>query len=208
VLVADHAADPPRLVDLAEAGEEQLDRIRMHWAVVFQRNALFSGTVYENVALWLREVMHLDEGAIRARAAAAVAAVGLDPETVLAKDREELSGGMAKRVALARALAMEPDLMFFDEPTAGLDPLHAARIAELIDRTHCEGRTRPASRTTLVITHDKDLLFRVRPRVVMLHEGRVLFDGTYAEFLGSDSPVIRPYFALMPALRQSRAPRP
>jgi phospholipid/cholesterol/gamma-HCH transport system ATP-binding protein len=114
---------------------------------------------------------------------------------------------MAKRVALARALAMEPIMMFFDEPTAGLDPLHAARIGELIERTHREGQERAVKRTTLIITHDKDLLFRLRPRVVMLHEGAVYFDGPYDEFAQSESPVIRPYFALMPSIQHSRSIR-
>ncbi len=207
ILVADHSSEPAELVDLATAGDEQMDRIRVHWAVVFQRNALFTGTVYENVALWLREIKHMDDAAIRARARAAVAAVDLDPDTVLGKDREELSGGMAKRVALARALSMEPILMFFDEPTAGLDPHHAARIGELIERTHRAGQERPVTRTTLIITHDKDLLFRLRPRIVMLHEGVVLFDGPYDEFAQSESPVIRPYFALMPSIHHSRSTR-
>lgn len=202
VLVADHERQGAPLTDLAELDEEAMDRIRIHWAVVFQRNALFSGTVYENIALWLREVKRLDEDEIRKRARAAAESVGLDPDTVLQKDREELSGGMAKRVAVARAVAMDPILIFYDEPTTGLDPEHAAQIHDLICKTHQGGRADGVRRTTLIITHDKDLLHRLRPRVVMLHEGGVFFDGPYAEFSRSSSPVIRPYFDLMPALQE------
>jgi phospholipid/cholesterol/gamma-HCH transport system ATP-binding protein len=200
VLVANHDLDGAPLTDITAASAETLDRIRVHWAVVFQQNALFSGTVYENIALWLREVKRLDEPAIRARARAAAAAVGLRPDADLEKDRDELSGGMAKRVAVARALAMEPIHMFYDEPTTGLDPDHAAQIHDLIGKTHRERGRDATVRTTLVITHDKDLLYRLRPRVVMLYEGRVFFDGTYEHFERADSPVIRPYFDLMPVL--------
>ncbi len=206
VLIADHDLPGAPLVDLATLDPEQMDGVRRHWAVVFQRNALFSGTVRENIALWLREVARLPDDEIERRARAALLAVGLDPDEVLAVDRDRLSGGMAKRVAVARGLAMEPTIMFYDEPTAGLDPGHAARLHELIGRTHREDREGRPQRTTLVITHDKDLLFRLRPRVIMLHEGRVFFDGTYAQFKRSPSPVIRPYFSLMPVLHRRAAP--
>ncbi len=205
VLVADHETEPVRLTDLARVDEDKMDRIRTHWAIVFQRNALFSGTVYENIALWLREVKRLDEDQIAPIARTAVLSVGLDADQVLEKDRDELSGGMAKRVAVARALAMDPILMFYDEPTTGLDPQHAGRIDELICKTHRQGLDLPVPRTTLIITHDKDLLYRLEPRVIMLHEGTVFFDGSYRQFEQSDSPVIRPYFELMPALQQRSA---
>jgi phospholipid/cholesterol/gamma-HCH transport system ATP-binding protein len=202
VLVANHERLGAPLTDLQTIDEEEMDLIRVHWAVVFQQNALFTGTVYENIALWLREVKNLDEPQIWQRARAAAEAVGLDADTILEKDRDELSGGMAKRVAVARALSMEPIHMFYDEPTTGLDPDHAAQIHELICRTHGGGRTDGVHRTTLVITHDKDLLFRLRPRIVMLYEGRVFFDGPYERFEEADSPVIRPYFDLMPVLHE------
>ena len=200
VLVANHELDGAPLIDLATIGEEEMDVIRTHWAVVFQRNALFSGTVYENIALWLREVKNLGELQIRQRARTAAEAVGLDADTVLEKERDELSGGMAKRVAVARALAMEPLHMFYDEPTTGLDPDHAAQIHNLICTTHKDHRTNGVARTTVVITHDKDLLYRLRPRIVMLYEGRVFFEGPYERFEESASPVVRPYFDHMPVL--------
>lgn len=202
VLVANHELPGAPLIDLATLDEEGMDAIRLHWAVVFQRNALFSGTVYENIALWLREIKRLDDQVILPKARAAAESVGLDPDTVLQKNRDELSGGMAKRVAVARALAMDPILMFYDEPTTGLDPEHATQIHDLICDTHRRGLDGGVQRTTVIITHDKDLLYRLRPTVIMLHEGRVFFDGSYRDFERSGSPVIRPYFNLMPALQQ------
>jgi phospholipid/cholesterol/gamma-HCH transport system ATP-binding protein len=197
VLVADHGREGSPLVDLAALDEAGLDRIRVHNAVVFQRNALFSATVYENIALWLREIQRMPEDLILARAREALDAVGFKgDESVLRKDRSELSGGMAKRVALARALAMRPRTIFYDEPTTGLDPVNAAQIHELIGRTH-----RDAERTTVIVTHDKDLLRRLEPRIVMLHGGQVHFDGPYAAFEASDSAVVRPYLDAMPALQ-------
>jgi len=118
----------------------------------------------------------------------------------------EISGGMAKRVAVARALAMDPALIFYDEPTTGLDPQLAAQIQDLICDTHRREQSTDSPRTTIIITHDKDLLYRLRPRVVMLHDGRVFFDGPYKEFEKSDSAVIRPYFQYMPELQRRVIP--
>lgn len=209
VLVADHETDGAPLVDIGAVSEDEMDRIRRHWAIVFQRNALFSGTVYDNIALWFREVMRLPEPEIETIVTTSLASVGLDPSTVRALDRDELSGGMQKRVAVARAISMKPMLIFYDEPTTGLDPHHASQIHELIADVHDQevddGRT---LRTTVVITHDKDLLRRIEPRIVMLHESRVFFDGPYAEFAASDSPIIRPYFEFMPVLQSRRQSRP
>ncbi len=199
VLVADHETEGAPLVDIATLDEQGLDRVRLHSAVVFQRNALFSATVYENIALWLREIKRMDEDAILVRAREALDAVGFKgDESVLWKDRAELSGGMAKRVALARALAMRPYTIFFDEPTTGLDPINAGQIHDLIQVQHDEPGE--VKRTTVIITHDKDLLRRLAPRIVMLHDGRVHFDGPYAEFEASDLQAVRPYLEAMPSL--------
>lgn len=201
IFVADHERPGTPLLDLTSIDENAMDEIRRHWSIVFQRNALFSGTVYENIALWLREVARMPEEQIEERARTAVLAVGLDPDEVLQKERDELSGGMAKRVAVARGISKDPDLIFYDEPTTGLDPDHASRIHELICSTHERPGLRTQSRTTVVVTHDKDLLYRLRPRIAMLHDGRVFFDGTYEAFMASESPLIRPYFDLMPGLQ-------
>jgi phospholipid/cholesterol/gamma-HCH transport system ATP-binding protein len=207
VWVADHEADGSPLVDLQTLDDAGMDRLRRHWAIVFQGNALFPGTVYENIALALREVKGMAEADIRRRAVDVMTAVGLDVRKVLGLDRSELSGGMAKRVGIARALALEPALIFYDEPTSGLDPHLAQQIQDLIAAAHARGQTGGQSRTTVLVTHDKDLLFRLCPRVVMLHEGVVSFDGDYEAFRQSDSPVVRPYFELMPGLHQRVRPR-
>jgi phospholipid/cholesterol/gamma-HCH transport system ATP-binding protein len=205
VLVADHDEPDAPLVDIGALSEIEMDRIRAHQAVVFQRNALFSGSVYDNVALWLREVLGLEEDAIRQRVGEALDAVGFagDP-TVLEKHRDDLSGGMAKRVAVARGVAMRPALMIYDEPTTGLDPANAWQIHQLIARMHDALSSGGTTATTLIITHDKDLLQRLEPRVVMLHDGRVHFDGSYEDFRRSDSPVVRPYFDSMPVLHRRK----
>lgn len=206
VLVADHERSDHALVDLADLSEEEMDELRLHWAVVFQRNALFSGTVFENIALWFREVKGMSDAEIRPIAVEALRSVGFRDEVdgLLERDRDELSGGMAKRVAVARALSMDPVLMFYDEPTTGLDPTHAAQIHRLILDTHQRPGGAGTQRTTVIITHDKDLIHRLEPRVVMLHEGRVFFDGPFRTFEQSNSPIIRPYFDVMPILHERR----
>lgn len=201
VLVADHELPETPLVDLSCVDDLRLAQIHRHWGVVFQRNALFSGSILDNIALWLREVRDLDDDGIRRIAETALRAVSLPAdEDFLATGTESLSGGMAKRLAIARALSMDPAIMFYDEPTTGLDPTSTAQIQNLIDATHAERAPGRTARTTVIITHDKDLLVRLRPRIVMLHEGRVSFDGTFDAFQASTSPIIRPYFDLMPAL--------
>ncbi len=201
VLVSDHELPGKPLVDLAEIGVDEIDRIHMHWGVVFQRNALFSGTVLENIALWLREVKNLDDAAIEAVAQQVLAAVDLPADDdFLAHNTDDLSGGMAKRLAVARALSMNPVVIFYDEPTTGLDPTSSALVHDLIYATHFEERPGEPVRTTVIITHDKDLLKRLKPRTVLIHDGRVFFDGSMEEFEASNAPEIRPYFELMPML--------
>ena len=201
VRVADHDLEGAPLVDLSALDTMETDRLHTHWGMVFQKNALFSGTVLDNIALWLSEVRGLDEDAIVPIARRVLAAVDLpDSDEFMQTDVNELSGGMAKRLAVARALAMEPEVLFYDEPTTGLDPTTAATVHDLIARTH-DAQTRTGERrTTLIITHDKDLLRRLEPRTVMLHEGRVFFDGPFRDFEASASPIIRPYFDLVPVL--------
>ena len=208
VLVTDYELPGEPLVDLAEIGEDEMDRIHMHWGVVFQRNALFSGTVFDNIALWLREAKNLDDAAIEAVAQRVLAAVDLPADDdFLAHDTDELSGGMVKRLAVARALSMNPVVVFYDEPTTGLDPTNSAHIHNLIHTTHFEARPGESARTTVIITHDKDLLKRLKPRTVLIHDGRVFFDGSLDEFEATNAPEIRPYFELMPVLHGKPAER-
>jgi phospholipid/cholesterol/gamma-HCH transport system ATP-binding protein len=205
ILVTNHDEDGEPLRDLAETSQEVRDRIHTHWGMVFQRNALFSGTVFDNIALWLREVRELPDEAIRPIARTALKSVGLsDDDEFLASNQESLSGGMAKRLAVARAVATRPTVMFYDEPTTGLDPTSSAQIHDLIYDMHVTGGD--VQRTTVIITHDKDLLSRLMPRTVMLHDGRVYFDGAFQAFKRrTGDQIIRPYFELMPVLHGREA---
>jgi phospholipid/cholesterol/gamma-HCH transport system ATP-binding protein len=203
VLVADHDQPARPLVDIASLDDDAFDAIRLHWQVVFQRNALFSGTVRDNLALWLREHTKMSAEDIERRSRESLQAVALDPADVLPKDRDELSGGMAKRVAIARALATDPIVMFYDEPTTGLDPVVGAHIQELIWTTHQRPLTTGSPgdrRTAVIVTHDKELLRRIEPRIIMLDEGRVIFTGSYAQFAASTNPIASAYLRLMPVL--------
>lgn len=206
VLVADHVSPGSPLRELNTLTEEELDRIRLHWAVVFQRNALLTGTVFHNLALWPREIKRMSDEEIRPLAERALVDVGLDPGEVMEQDRDSLSGDMAKRVAIARALVMDPVLIFYDEPTAGLDPEMCAQIHGLIGQTHAARPSLGVARTSVIITHDTELLRRLGPRVIMLHDGKVHFDGPFEEFAVSDDPHIRPYVEQMATLhRRERA---
>lgn len=203
VRVADHDKEGAPLIDLGLLDSNELDRIHMHWGVVFQNNALFSGSVYDNIALWLNEVKDMEDEEIGPIAHKVLDAVALpSDDDFLNRDIHDLSGGMAKRLAVARALAMKPLVIFYDEPTTGLDPTSASQIHDLIVATHSEFREAGFDRTTVIITHDKDLLKRLRPRTVLMHQGKVFFDGPLEKFEKSKSPNIRPYFDLMPMLHQ------
>jgi phospholipid/cholesterol/gamma-HCH transport system ATP-binding protein len=202
VLVADHSRPGLPLVDLAKLDWQGLDNVRLNWAVVFQRNALFTGTVYDNVALWLREHTAMSEDQVRQRVRGSLKAAALDVDDVIGKSRDELSGGMAKRVAIARAIAVEPAVIFYDEPTTGLDPVISAEIHELIHSNHHRPLEDGSQRTTVIVTHDKDLLRRLEPRVVMLHDRGIVFDGTYFQFLESDAEPAVEYLRTMPVLQE------
>jgi phospholipid/cholesterol/gamma-HCH transport system ATP-binding protein len=210
VRVANHSVEPgpdgnAPLLDVAHATEDELDQVREHWAVVFQRNALLTGDVFDNLAMLPREQKSMTDSQILPLARRALQDVGLDPDAVLHRDRDMLSGGMAKRVAVARALVMDPVLVLYDEPTSGLDPEMCVQIHDLIAATH---RAQPALarhrqgvvRTSIVVTHDTELLRRLQPRVVMLHAGRVLFDGSFEAFTASDNEHVAPYLAQMHVL--------
>lgn len=205
ITVVDHGSPGDPLRELGSVDGFDIDRIHRHWGVVFQRNALFSGTVYDNIALWLRDVRGLVDEEIRPIARAVLEEVDLPGDDhFLATDQHELSGGMAKRLAIARALAMAPEVMFYDEPTTGLDPTTATNMQDLIYATHNALLPSGVERTTIIITHDKDLLMRIRPRTIMLYEGRVFFDGTFGDFEADRSGIIRPYFDAMPVLNTGR----
>lgn len=202
IKVLDRSARSPALRNLSDFGEMEIDDIHRHWGVVFQRNALFSGSVFFNIALWLREIKGMDDADIKPIAVHVLDEVGLPvTDEFLNRNSNELSGGMAKRLAIARAVAMDPYVMFYDEPTTGLDPTSSANIHNLIFKIHNTGKDTVGGKTSIIITHDKDLLIRLRPRIIMLHQGQVYYDGPFDEFEASESEVIRPYFDLMPVLQ-------
>lgn len=169
--------------------DEQALPLRKRWGVMFERGALFSSlTVAENVGLPLREHTQLSSALIDELVAIKIALTGL-PASAAAKYPNELSGGMRKRAALARAIALDPQLLFLDEPTAGLDPLSASGFDELV--RHLKDSL---GLTIMMVTHDLDLLWRVADRVAVLGEGRVLGVGSMEELSQLPHPVIREYF--------------
>ena len=163
--------------------------LRRRWGVMFERGALFSSlTVAENVGMVLHEHTDLPERLVREIAAVKIALTGL-PLDAGPKYPSELSGGMRKRASLARALALDPELLFLDEPTAGLDPLSASGIDELV----CSLRE-GLGLTIMMVTHDLDLLWRAADRVAVLGKGRIVGIGSMTELSHSDDPLIRQYF--------------
>ena len=175
--------------DLQALDEEEIVALRQRWGVMFQHGGLFGSlTVIENIGLPLREHTRLDEPLIDEIAAWKLSMTGLTPE-VGAQYPPELSGGMLKRASLARALALDPELVFLDEPTAGLDPDSAAGVDELVRKLRDE-----FGLTIVMITHDLDLLWRVADRVAVLAEGKVQGVGTMAELSQMKHPEIRKFF--------------
>ncbi len=169
--------------------DEQALPLRRRWGVMFERGALFSAlTVSENVCMVLEEHADLSP-ALRAEVAAVKIALAGLPADAGPKYPSELSGGMRKRAALARAMALDPELLFLDEPTAGLDPLSASGIDELVRYLRDA-----LGLTIMMVTHDLDLLWRTADRVAVLGEGRILGIGTMTELSKSDDALIREYF--------------
>ena len=164
--------------------------VRRRWGVLFQGGALFSTlTVAENVQVPLREYYRrLDKTLLDEIAAYKVAMSGL-PVEAGPKYPSELSGGMRKRAGLARALALDPELLFLDEPTAGLDPIGAAHFDELV-----ASLKQTLGLTVFLITHDLDTLYAICDRVAVLADGRVIAVGTIPELLALDHPWIQEYF--------------
>lgn len=177
-------------VDLQQITDTAALELRQRWGVMFQHGGLFGSlTVSENVGLPLREHTGLDDALIDELAGWKIAMTGLKPE-VAGQYPSELSGGMMKRASLARALALDPELLFLDEPTAGLDPDSAAGVDELVRKLRDL-----FGLTIVMITHDLDLLWQVADRVAVLADGKVQGIGSMAELAQMDNPAIRPFFA-------------
>jgi phospholipid/cholesterol/gamma-HCH transport system ATP-binding protein len=175
--------------DVVGLDDEQALPLRRNWGVLFERGALFSAlTVSENVGLPLREHTRLGDRLIDEIAAVKIALTGLPPSAG-AKYPAELSGGMRKRAALARAIALDPKLLFLDEPTAGLDPLSAGGFDELVKHLK-----ELLGLTIFMVTHDLDLLWRVADRVAFMVAGRIAGVGTMHELSTTEEPLVREYF--------------
>ncbi|NYT41427.1 ABC transporter ATP-binding protein [Sphingomonas sp. R-74633] len=170
--------------------ETEATAIRKRWGILFQGGALFSTlTVSENVQVPLKEFYPgLDQALLDEIAAYKVVMTGLPPDAA-PKYPAELSGGMKKRAGLARALALDPELLFLDEPTAGLDPIGAAAFDELT-----ESLQKTLGLTVFLITHDLDTLYAICDRVAVLADKKVIAVGTIPELLALDHPWIQEYF--------------
>lgn len=175
--------------DYDKLGPEDRMAMDMRLGVLFQHGALFSSlTVRENIQLPMREYLDLSQKLMDEFTRLKIELVGLEPD---AGDKypSELSGGMIKRAALARALALDPDLVFLDEPTSGLDPIGAAEFDDLIAKLRDT-----LGLTVYMVTHDLDSLFSVCDRIAVLGQKKVLITGTIEDMLAFDDPWVQAYF--------------
>jgi len=173
--------------EISQMGEEELNRIRKKFGMLFQAAALFDSlSVWENVGFGLLQHTRLSEEEIREIVAEKLAMVGLYGVEDLRPS--QLSGGTQKRVGLARAIAMEPEILLYDEPTTGLDPINADMINDLIvrmrERLHV---------TSVTITHDMKSAYKIADRIAMLYRGRILEVGTPEEIQRTENPYVRQF---------------
>jgi phospholipid/cholesterol/gamma-HCH transport system ATP-binding protein len=175
--------------DITTVGPEQLRHMRNHWGMLFQHGALYSAlTVFENIAQPMRELRALPEEVIHDAVLLKMTMVGLGVEHAH-KMPSDLSGGMVKRAALARALALEPQLLFLDEPTAGLDPDLSDSFVALIQSLHRELKL-----TVVMVTHDLDTLFALSSRIAVLADKHVIAVGPSCDVLRVEHPFIKHFF--------------
>jgi len=175
--------------DLDALPPRERQAVERRCGVLFQQGALFSGlTVLQNVQAPMREYLGLSQPLMNELARMKIAMVGLRPDAA-EKFPSELSGGMIKRAALARALALDPDILFLDEPTSGLDPIGAAEFDELIATLQ-----KTLGLTVFMVTHDLGSLYSICDRIAALADGKVIAVGTVAQMLASEHPWLRSYF--------------
>jgi phospholipid/cholesterol/gamma-HCH transport system ATP-binding protein len=187
---------PPREGHIAIMGAETdygdnaaMQDIGRHWGILFQQGALFSSlTVQQNVQFPMRENLELSQTLLDELATAKLEMVGLSPDDG-SKFPSELSGGMTKRAALARALALDPEIVFLDEPTSGLDPISASDFDELISTLQ-----QTLGLTVFMVTHDLDSLNTVCDRVAALSDGKIVEIGPIEQLVSSQHPWVRSYF--------------
>jgi phospholipid/cholesterol/gamma-HCH transport system ATP-binding protein len=176
-------------VDIDKASHEQKRAIDRRWGVLFQQGALFSSlTVGKNIEFPIREYLRLSNRLTTEMAIAKLEMVGLSPD-VYREYPSELSGGMIKRAALARALALDPEILFLDEPTSGLDPISAGEFDALILTLQ-----QTLGISVLMVTHDLDSLHRVCDRIAVLGDGKIIAAGTMDKMLESKHPWLMSYF--------------
>jgi phospholipid/cholesterol/gamma-HCH transport system ATP-binding protein len=184
--------------DVAAIGEAELDEVRKKIGMSFQGGALFgSMTVGENVGLPLREHTKLEDSTIEIMVRLKLEQVGLEGFEYYMPS--QLSGGMRKRAAVARALAMDPEILFFDEPSAGLDPIIAAGIDQLILELK-----RAFHMTILVVTHELASAFLIADRIVLIDRGSILAIGTIAEMQSSAQPRVRQFLDRVPEIEMAK----
>ena len=176
-------------VDIDKASHEQKRAIDRRWGVLFQQGALFSSlTVGKNIEFPVREYLRLSNRLTTEMAIAKLEMVGLSPD-VYREYPSELSGGMIKRAALARALALDPEILFLDEPTSGLDPISAGEFDALILTLQ-----QTLGISVMMVTHDLDSLHRVCDRIAVLGDGKIIAAGTMDKMLESKHPWLMSYF--------------
>jgi phospholipid/cholesterol/gamma-HCH transport system ATP-binding protein len=176
-------------VDLADASEAKRRALERRWGVLFQQGALFSSlTVKQNIQFPMRENLEISQKLMDEMALAKLEMVGLTPQDG-EKLPSELSGGMTKRVALARALALDPEIVFLDEPTSGLDPISAGDFDELIRTLQ-----QTLEITVFMVTHDLESLYTACDRIAVLADGKVVAEGPIATMLESEHPWVKTYF--------------
>lgn len=181
-------------IRLEHLNRSQMRQLGRRWGVLFQKGALFSSlSVFDNIAFPMRELrrdgLHISEAMVADLVSVQLAAVGLEPQ-VGKQMPDALSGGMIKRVALARALALDPELVFFDEPTAGLDPASTTDFHRLYRDLH-----KDMGLSGLIVTHDRTTLSAVADRIAVLVDGHILMQGTLAEVRDVSHPFIERFFA-------------
>jgi len=174
-------------VDLFTLNKQELNETRKKMAMLFQGSALLDSlNVYQNVALPLIEHTDLSEGAILKEVKEKLELVGL--KDVLTKMPSELSGGMKKRVALARAIILKPKYIIYDEPTTGLDPIIAEEISTLILKLQ-----KQYDIASIIITHDMNCIRKIKGNVAMIHDKKIVFDGTFNDFINDERKIIREF---------------